>query len=142
MEGLGLEPYAGSLRWYFHQEQPLEDWQALLLQFLEQLGLACTAGDKRVLGHIKCLARLSPGGYIRGSKISVAYPADVEVKGNTATSFAEMQLTLNILVYGLPHHETQLIVQTVGSAIAASQQGKIEILTTTSHHEHQHDHHE
>jgi len=147
MEGLGLEPYAAVIKWSLAQKQPLKFWQELIAEFLEQLGQACAADEKRVLGHIKCLARFPAGRHLRGSKISLSYPAEVEMKGQETTKYADIKLTLNVLVYGLPHDEAHRTVEKVGFALAAKRQGKMELLSVSypddrqhDHHDHEHDH--
>ncbi|HZK23996.1 MAG TPA: hypothetical protein VFC74_01265 [Oscillospiraceae bacterium] len=142
MEGLGLEPYAAIISWSLQQEQPLEVWQTLIAEYLEQLGQVCAADDKRILGHIKCLVRFPAGGHLRGSKVSVAYPADVEFKEKETAAYANIKLTLNILVYGLPNQEAQKVVRNVGSVLAANWQAKMEILSISHHDDHQHDYHQ
>ena len=137
MAELELEPYAASVHWHFAAARPPETWQQMLTAFLDNLGMACTADSKCVLGHIKFFARLPHGGYLRGSKLSPHYPADLEVKGGTSP-FAQLQMSLNVLVYGLPLQEAQQFVRQVGTAAAAEAGGEMEIFTAQAEHQHEH----
>jgi len=128
MDPLALEPYAARLRWRFPEAQPLANWQALFAAFLDELGWACTAAGRRVIGHIKGLALLPGGGFLCGSKVSPHYPPDMEISGATADSCAELELDLNVLVFGLPLSEAGRIVPEVGQAQALRWGAELEVL--------------
>ena len=136
MDPLTLEPYAARLCWRFPGAQPLERWQALFAAFLDELGQACAAEGARVIGHIKGLALLPGGGYLRGSKVSTDYPADVETKEALTDSCAELELSLNVLVYGLRLSEAQRIVPETSLALGQRWGAELEVLTLSDHHHH------
>lgn len=128
MDQLTLEPYAARLRWRFPEAQPLDRWQALFAAFLDELALACTAGEPSVIGHIKGLALLPGGGYLRGSKVSVRYPADMELDGATAGQFPDLEMALNVLVYGLDLSQAQRRVLDTGQALAQRRGTVLEVI--------------
>lgn len=117
MAGLEFDPYAARIRFSFSQKMPIPDWQELTFTFLEELGRACmeekTEEEIRLIGHIKCLALLSPEGYLRGSKISNSIPAQVDVFNPDNESFATLDFIYNILVYGLCGEDVPQIIQNI-----------------------------
>ena len=128
MGALTLEPYAARLRWRFSQGQPLVRWQALFSTFLDQVGHAADAAGPYVIGHIKGLALLPGGGFVRGSKVSADYPSDVEVQGAGDAVCAELEMALNVLVYGLPLTQTRQIVPEVGRELARQWDAELEVV--------------
>ncbi len=134
MDPLTLEPYAACLRWRFPKAQALESWQALFAALLDELALACTAGSVRVIGHIKGLALLPGGGFLRGSKVSIEYPSDVEIVGASSGAYSELELTLNLLVYGLPLSEGQRLVPEIGEQLALRWDAELEVLARSAEH--------
>ena len=134
MDQLTLEPYAARLRWRFPQAQSLERWQALSAEFLDELALACTAGGGRVVGHVKGLALLPGGGFLRGSKVSARYPADVDVEGAEIDACADLEMALNVLVYGLPLTEGRRLVLEIGQGLAQRWGAELDVLAGTAEH--------
>jgi len=125
---LTLEPYAARLRWRFAEEQPLVRWQALFSAFFDKVGQATDAAGPYVIGHIKGLALLPGGGFVRGSKVSAGYPSDVEVHGADAAACAELEMSLNVLVYGLPLTRARRIVAEVGQELARQWDVALEVV--------------
>ena len=78
----GLEPFAARLRWQFPSAIALCEWGALLGECLETLARRCDETGPHVVGHIKGLALLADGAYVRVSVVSPRHPADVEVGGS------------------------------------------------------------
>jgi hypothetical protein len=132
MDPLTLQPCATRLRWRFPEPQPLERWQTLFAAFLDRLALDCDASGPYVIGHIKGLVLLPGGGYLRGSKVSTQYAADVEVGRSTRTLFKDLELELQVLVYGLPLPEAQRIVQEAGQALAQNWNAELEVIVLSS----------
>lgn len=120
-----LDPYAAQLR--FAVENPLSDrqWRSHLAEFLERIALKCDAHGSSVIGHIKALALFDDNRYLRGSVVSPHRPADVE--GNPPEAFRQMEITLNVLVYGLERFFIERLVAGVGSEIAQSIDGLVTI---------------
>ncbi|MBC7252081.1 MAG: hypothetical protein H5T62_17615 [Anaerolineae bacterium] len=139
MDSLTLEPYAARLRWRFPQEQTLQKWQTLLANFLDELGRACVTSGPYVIGHIKAIALLPGGGFLRGSKVSARYPADTECTGQDPDRYAELDMTLNVLVYGPSWTETHRLVSEVGLALAQRWGAELSIsIADSEHHYHHH----
>jgi hypothetical protein len=151
MAELSLEPYAARLVWRFEQPQPLTTWQDLLAALLDELGLACSTSDRHVIGHIKAFALLPAGGFLRGSKVTACYPADVEAHidwhassvpppaerasardtnhapDQARSGHTELEMTLNMLVYGLPMDSARRMVKATAVSQAARWNAELEI---------------
>ncbi|MBN1374998.1 MAG: hypothetical protein JXA01_02460 [Dehalococcoidia bacterium] len=137
---LKLEPFASRLRWQFARKQSLEYWQALFEDLLEQLAQACNAGNPKLIGHIKCVALLPDGGFLRGSKISMHYASDMEIKTEKSISYNTLVLSLNMLVYGLSIFEARHILQETALFIAQKWDAGQEILDISNSCKHRDDH--
>ncbi len=144
MDQLTLEPYAAHLHWRFPEAQSSETWRELFATLLDGLAPACTGGGLYVIGHIKGLVILPDGSFLRGSKISVQYPADVEMEGAAADFWVELEMSLNVLVYGPPLSETRRIVSRVAQTTARQWNAEVTIapldgiegLAAGHHHSH------
>ena len=145
MAELTLEPYAARVHWRFAEAQSAETWRELFAALLDGLAPACTGGGLHIIGHIKGLIVLPDGGFLRGSKVSDQYPADVEVEGAAAGLEAELEMSLNVLVYGPPLAETRRIVSQVAQATARRWNAEVRIdpldgiagLAAGHHHSHE-----
>ena len=129
MTALSLVPYAARLRWSFATAQAADQWQALVATFLEDLAAACVAGEMHVIGHIKALALLPDGGFLRASTISARHPADVAIERAGDRPCSELELALNVLVYGLAWTEAHRLVQASAQQVAKDRGAVVEQLT-------------
>jgi hypothetical protein len=103
MTDLILQPYAIRQNWSTPHPLEPEEWTALFCKYLSTLARACTdaAGPAPlVIGHIKLLALFAGGEYLRVSVVSPTHPPTVT--GAAPAGLAEVETTLNVLVYGLP----------------------------------------
>jgi hypothetical protein len=128
--GLILEPYAVEQRWQTAAPLPGTAWQELLGAYLADLARACAAWhadpnpavgqpERRVvIGHIKALAIFPDGGYLRISAVSTAHPPTSG--GQVPDGLAELKLTLNVLVYGLPRAAAQALAHDTALALATA----------------------
>jgi hypothetical protein len=134
VDPLELEPYAARLCWRFAEAQSLETWQALFTAFLDQVAQACTAaGGPRVIGHIKGLMLLPGGGFLRGSVVSARYPPQVEISRAASGTCAELEMALNVLVYGLPLTEAQQLVPEAGQRLARRWGAVVDVVASNHH---------
>ena len=97
MAELILEPYAVNQRWRL--SGGYDNWETLVSEFLETLARRCNETGKCIIGHIKALALLPAGGYLRVSVVSPTVAAGVE--GSVPMGCTELVFTLNVAVYGL-----------------------------------------
>ena len=123
MRQLTLEPLAAVCTWRLEGGQPAAAWAALLAQFLEQLARACagTPGESGppLIGHIKALATLPAGGYIRGSVLDTKHAPGVQTGGAFPETLTELSFTLNVLVYGLSYDDASALVEREAGRLAA-----------------------
>lgn len=125
MAELTLEPYAARLRWHLPSAVASHEWEAILSEYLEALARHCDEAAPCVIGHIKGLALFPNGDYLRISIVSPARPADVE--GNASEHYAELTLTLNVLVYGLSRDVLERLAQETAADVASRWGGMVTV---------------
>jgi hypothetical protein len=121
MDELILEPYAAVLRW--HLPAAGDRWEAILAGYLETLAQRCHASGRCVIGHIKALALFPGGGYLRLSVTAPHLPASVE--GQVPPGCTQLDLTLNLIVYGLSQTTLEQIALEAAAQAAAQQKGQV-----------------
>jgi hypothetical protein len=99
----------------------------MLEKYLNSLALRCEEVGPSVIGHIKALAVLPEKGFLRGSALSTSHPADVEVGGDPALELAELDLTLNIMVYSLPHETARRLAKVVAGSLVSQYEGEVSL---------------
>jgi hypothetical protein len=123
---MDLSPYAAQVRFAAEKALSERQWRSHLAEFLERIARTCDAHGPSVIGHIKALALFDDRRYLRGSVVSPHHPADVE--GNPPEAFLQMDITLNVLVYGPERPLIETLVAGVVSEIGQSFSGSITIL--------------
>ena len=113
MDGLILEPYAARLQLTAPTERAHGQWAAALTRLFDHLAQGCEEADGSVIGHIKALARFPRERYLRISVVAAEYPAAME--GRPPGQYRKVELTLNVLVYGIARKQ---LAQIVKAAIA------------------------
>jgi hypothetical protein len=118
---LTLEPYAVVQHWHL----PSADghWETILTEYLQTLAQRGAASGKTVVGHIKALALFSGGRYLRVSVVAPHLPASRE--GQVPAGCAELDLTLNVLIYGLDRAALERITHTAAQELADHWKGVI-----------------
>ncbi len=123
MPELTLEPYAVVQHWRL----PGADgrWEAILAQYLQALAQRCVgASGGAVVGHIKALALFPNQGYLRLSVVAPNIPASIE--GKAPPGCTSLELTLNVLVYGLERSTIEQITQDASDDIARQWKGGVD----------------
>lgn len=126
MAELTLEPYAVSQHWSLPQAD--SKWEALLCEYLESLARRCNEAGPCIIGHIKALALFPDGGYVQVSVVSPTLPASV--KGSVPAGCTELELALNVIVYGLEHDRVEHITRETVAYLADQWQGEVIIKAT------------
>jgi hypothetical protein len=134
-----LHPLAARLRWYFPSPLAPDAWAALLADTVGAVARECQAAGPVVIGHIKALALLPAGGYLRASAISAQHPVDVEAQAAPSQALTELTITLNVIVYGLPFEAARRIVTEQAGRLVEVQGGSAHIEAISEDH-HTHDH--
>lgn len=98
MDELIFEPYAVVQRWKL--SSPDQPWNEILSEYLLALAKECTRPKVSVVGHIKAMALFQDKSFLRISAIAADRPVTIE--GQVPDGLTELELTLNVLVYGLP----------------------------------------
>lgn len=116
-----LEPYAVKQHWQRSGAAP--DWRAFLCEYLLALARACKTAGSPVLGHIKSLALFPDGGYFRASVVDDHLPPTTE--GELPPDLPSLDLTLNLIVYGLERRVLQKITEETAQRFA--QKWRVEV---------------
>ena len=121
MDKLTLEPYAVVQHWHL----PAADgqWETILGEYLHTIALRCTSAGKCVIGHIKALSTFPDQSYLRISVVAANIPATVE--GKALADCADLDLTLNVLVYGLECSTIEQITSETANEIARQRKGAV-----------------
>ena len=145
MAELTLEPYAVVQHWHL----PGADghWEAILAEYLQTLAQHCVrASPGAVVGHIKALALFPDQRYLRVSIVAPDIPASIE--GQVPSGSTDLELTLNVLVYGLQHSAIEQITEAASDEIARQWKGGVDhkklhqASQQHRHHSHPQDHKE
>ena len=110
MPAIILDPFSASLRMTPATPKTGKECSVILAAFLETLATLCEQAGPSVIGHIKALALLPRGQYIRGSVVGPSLPADVETMVSEK-SVPHLHLTLNMLVYGLARETLERVLR-------------------------------
>jgi hypothetical protein len=137
---LHLHPLAATLHWQLPTVLPVEGWASLLKDYVSALAGACESTGPVVIGHIKALALLPDGGFVRASAISATHPVDAEIQAKNNDELQELALTVNVIVYGLPFDIARKIVIENAQKLIEIHSGNLVIETITEEGTHSHDH--
>lgn len=140
MDDLKLEPYAGIQSW--NMSDDTVQWEVILGDYLEKIAQHCTDIGNCVIGHIKALSIFSDQSYLRISVIAPDIPANIE--GSVPEGSTELELTVNVLIYGLERTVIERIVRETAHEIAVRRKGtvnhkNIEYIDDHLHHTDRHD---
>ncbi len=134
MDELILEPYTVVQRWHL----PGADgrWEAILGGYLEGLAKGCEASGQCVIGHIKAITLFPNGSYLRLSVTAARLPASIE--GQVPAGTHTLDLTLNVIVYGLTRAVLEQITLKTAAQTAAQENGEVSSLGVggAAHHSH------
>lgn len=126
MDELTLEPYAVTQHWRL----PAADshWESILEEYLQTIAQRCTSAGKCVIGHIKALALFPNDGFFRISVVTANHPATIE--GAIPAGCRDLELILNVLVYGLGRNILEQITEETANEIASRRQGTVSHIKT------------
>ncbi len=134
MDELILEPYAVVQCWHLPDAEG--QWENLLGEYLQKIAQQCTEAGKCVVGHIKTLSIFSDQKFLRVSVVGENIPPSVE--GRVPPGSTKLELTLNVLVYGLKRNVIEQITKDTANQIATQKKGVVHQKEITSAGEHLH----
>lgn len=121
MDELILEPYAVIQDW--HLREANGNWESMLGEYLQRIAQRCSASGKCLIGHIKALSIFTDKSYLRISVVAPNIPASIE--GKAPPDCVHLELTLNVLVYGLERNVVEKIVNVTAREIASQRKGDV-----------------
>jgi hypothetical protein len=133
MAELILEPYSVVQHWTIGQ--PGVQPEVVLKDYLEALAVNCLAAEGCVIGHIKALALFPNKEYLRVSVVAAHLPATID--GAAPPDCAGLEVTLNVLVYGLTRSQVEEI--TLAAKEALTRRHPLQITMARTHQEGAHE---
>ena len=121
MVELTLEPYSAVQHWSL--SDPNIRCEDILAAYLQTLAQRLYIPGQSVIGHIKALALFSQEGFLSMSVVAPDHPATI--KGEIPPGCTELELTLNILVYGMKHSSIEKIDQETARDVSERWQVRI-----------------
>lgn len=121
MDELILVPCAVVQSW--HLPDANGHWESILGEYLQTIAQRCISAGKCVIGHIKALSTFPDQSYLRISVVAANIPATVE--GKAPAGCIDLELTLNVLVYGLERTAIEQITRETAGEIANQMKGAV-----------------
>ncbi len=121
MATLSLEPYTEVQQW--HMPAAEGRWDIVLGGYMQELAQRCASEGPCVIGHIKALVLFSDNRYVRLSVIAAHIPAGID--GTVPFGCTDLELTLNVLVYGLSRGIIERIVRETAEQTARRWKGTV-----------------
>lgn len=140
MTDLILEPFATQMKWQLPEARPIQDWEAMLREFVGLITDKCSDQEKYLIGHIKGFSAFPEGGHLRFSVVSPTHPVDLEIVEADPKNREKLSVTLNVIVYGLSFEEAKIIVEESAQSVISQRTGEIiwEAISDPEHESHDH----
>jgi hypothetical protein len=100
-------------------------WCSVLEHLVAGVAKDCDDAGALLIGHVKAFAALADG-YVRASAVDATHPPTSEARASAPS--AGVDLTLNVLVYGLTSEAARSIAQDSLARIAADDQITIDTI--------------
>ncbi|HUL39236.1 MAG TPA: hypothetical protein VLU38_03005 [Methanomassiliicoccales archaeon] len=100
--------YAGKVHARFDRAKGSEEVRSLVSSTISRVAKECMKDGARLIGHIKCIAEVDSGKYIACSVVSAEN--DAVCRGELDGSSKNLNLILNVLIYGLDKPKVEAIV--------------------------------
>jgi len=134
MDELNLEPYTVIQAWSLPEAGG--NWESMLGEYLQMIAQRCADSGKCVIGHIKAFATLPDRNYLRISVVAPNIPASIE--GKVPPHCTNLELTLNVLVYGLERSMIEKITLEMAGEIARQKEAAVRHIYRSHAGEHLH----
>ncbi len=123
MADLILEPYSVEQRWSVEGRKV--EWGALIGEYLEAIARRCENEKAAVVGHLKALALLPDGGYLRVSAVGGGAPTTRD--GTVPPGCKELTVVLNVIVYGIRQNVLARFVREAIAEVTGKGKGDVMI---------------
>jgi hypothetical protein len=135
--------YAVKIDVHLHESVPAGTLQSCIESLLSTIAKECMAAGATLIGHIKCLANTADHGFLAVSVVDER--AEPRSRGGLDDGIEEIEIVLNVLLYGLSRDKVEDIVERtsqVGLAIPGAHIHLKEL--DEDHHEggQDHEHHD
>ena len=100
--------YAGKVHAHFDRAKGPDELKSLVSNTISKVAKECMSDGARLIGHIKCIAEVDSGKYIACSVVSAEN--DAMCRGELDGSSKNLNLILNVLIYGLDKPKVEEIV--------------------------------
>lgn len=120
---LTLEPFATKLMFSSSKSLPQNKWKDHVRIFLKNISSHCEKTFSPFVGHIKMVAVFKDNLSLRANLVSPVHP--VEFGGDPPDTFKQMQITINILVYGLEKAKIQELLKDVMEEFESGFDGRV-----------------
>jgi len=100
------------------------EWEKALRNFFIRLGENCIDGGGTLIGHIKGIATVAGSPCLQLSLVSLSQP--VSVDGSVPDATNKLQITLNVLVFGVSADDVLSALHKSRNQAAASWRGDID----------------
>jgi hypothetical protein len=135
-----LEPLAAQINWTCQTAIGMEEVGEIIRSFIESLTQQCAANENAVIGHIKSLSIFPGGGYLRCSAVSDKLPMDMEISSDSPKNVSIIPLSLNVIVYDLPHSKAKEILFATAGDIASQHNLSVALESVSQPGQDSHDH--
>lgn len=125
MAQLNLQPCAVQMNWLSNEPLTGSEWENLLCKFLNDLGKNCIVNGGSLVGHIKGNATVAGSPCLQLSLVSLNQP--VFVGGSVPDGSNELQITLNVLVFGISADGLTAAINTSHDQTLKSWAGSIDV---------------
>ncbi len=148
-----IETYSAKINLAF--ERPVPQVQTVIAELLQCIGSGCIAAGASLIGHIKCYGEVATGPdtsfhrkdtshtgsigagpYLHCSLTSLR--SGVSCRGSAIGPCESIDLDLNVLVYGLPHHVIDATVKSSLQALSEATRMAFKVETNEAHPHHPH----
>jgi hypothetical protein len=130
--------YAVRIDVHFQKPVPSGDIQARVEGLMTKIALGCLQAGADLIGHIKCIVETSGQGFLA---VSVTNHEGVPMsKGHLDEGIRELDIVVNVLLYGLSRGKIQDLVDPLALKEMAFPGAVVTVEDLEKAHAHEHDH--
>lgn len=125
-----------------HFDPPIsgKELQGRVERLMARIAQECTREGATLIGHIKCVVETTGSGFLQ---VSVTEPSGRPMaRGDLADHVPEMELIVNVLLYGLTRSKVKSIVDPLAMSELQVSGAELGIEDLEKGHDHDHEHHE